>query len=88
MHNSEYSVVSLFLFIYWTGLEPSPLLLRLFIGLLYQPWMIDDGGGGGDGDGGGDGGGGAIDGMNGWQGKPTYSEKLVPGASFSNTNPT
>jgi hypothetical protein len=24
-----------------TGVEPSPLLLRPFIGLLYQLWMID-----------------------------------------------
>jgi hypothetical protein len=31
-----------FLFIYWTGMEPSPVLLRPLIGLLYQPWMTDD----------------------------------------------
>jgi hypothetical protein len=32
-------------FIYGAGVEPSPILLRAFIGLLYQPWMIvgDDG---------------------------------------------
>jgi hypothetical protein len=29
-----------FLFIYGAGLEPIPLLLMPFIGLLYQPWMI------------------------------------------------
>jgi hypothetical protein len=32
----------LFVFIYWPGVEPSPLLLRPLIDLLYQPWMIDD----------------------------------------------
>jgi hypothetical protein len=26
---------------YGAGVEPSPLLLRPFIDLLYQPWMID-----------------------------------------------
>jgi hypothetical protein len=30
-----------FLFIFGAGKEPSPLLLGQFIGLLYQPWMID-----------------------------------------------
>jgi hypothetical protein len=30
------------LFIYWAALEPSPLLLRSFAGLLYQPWMTYD----------------------------------------------
>jgi hypothetical protein len=29
------------LFISGAGVEPSPLILRQFIGLLYQPWMID-----------------------------------------------
>jgi hypothetical protein len=27
--------------IYGAGVEPSPLLLRPFIGPLYQPWMTD-----------------------------------------------
>jgi hypothetical protein len=31
-----------FVFICGAGVEPSPLLLRPFIGLLYQPWMIHD----------------------------------------------
>jgi hypothetical protein len=31
----------MFLFIYGAGVEPSPLLLRPFSVLLYQPWMID-----------------------------------------------
>jgi hypothetical protein len=31
-----------FLFIYGARVEPSPLLLQPFIGLLCQPWMIDD----------------------------------------------
>jgi hypothetical protein len=30
-----------FLFIYGTGVEPAPILLRSFIGVLYQPWMAD-----------------------------------------------
>jgi hypothetical protein len=30
-----------FLFIYGARVEPSPILLQSFIGLLYQPWMID-----------------------------------------------
>jgi hypothetical protein len=30
------------LFIFGAGVEQSPLLLRWFIGLLYQPWMMDD----------------------------------------------
>jgi hypothetical protein len=29
-------------FIYGAGVEPSPPSLRAIIGLLYQPWMIDD----------------------------------------------
>jgi hypothetical protein len=29
-----------FLFIYWAGAEPSPLLMRPLIGLLHLPWMI------------------------------------------------
>jgi hypothetical protein len=33
--------LSLFLFIHETGVEPSPLLLQLFTGLLYQYWMLD-----------------------------------------------
>jgi hypothetical protein len=27
---------------FWAGAEPSLVVLRTFIGLLYQPWMIDD----------------------------------------------
>jgi hypothetical protein len=46
-------------FIYWTAVEPSPLLARQFIGLLYQPLMTDDDCG-------------AIGGMNDMQGKPKY----------------
>jgi hypothetical protein len=51
---------------YGAGVEPSLLLLRPFIGLLYQPWMID-----GDDCG-------AISGMNEWQGKPKHSKKPAP----------
>jgi hypothetical protein len=46
--------------------EPSPLLLRPCIGLLYQPWIID-----GDDCG-------AVSGMNEWQGKPEFSETTAP----------
>jgi hypothetical protein len=35
------SFLDQYLFIYWTGVERSPLTLRPFIGLLYQPCMID-----------------------------------------------
>jgi hypothetical protein len=31
----------LFSFVYGAGVQPSPLLLRSFIGLLYLHWMID-----------------------------------------------
>jgi hypothetical protein len=56
----------IFYFIYGAGVEPSPLLLRPVIGLLYQPWMIygDDCG--------------VTSGINGGQGKPKYSEKNLP----------
>jgi hypothetical protein len=54
------------LFIYWAGVEPSPLLLRSLIGLLYQPWMMD----GDDYE--------AIGGMHDWQAKPKYSDKPAP----------
>jgi hypothetical protein len=30
-----------FLFLFEGGVEPRPLLLRPFIGLLYQPWVTD-----------------------------------------------
>jgi hypothetical protein len=53
------------LFICGAGVERRPLLLLLLIGLLYQPWMIDDDIS-------------AISGMNEWQRKPKYSEKTCP----------
>jgi hypothetical protein len=49
---------------------PSSLSLRPFIGLLYQPYMID-----GDDCG-------ATSGMNHWQGKLKYSEKPCPSATL------
>jgi hypothetical protein len=61
---------------YGAGVEPSPLLLRSFIGLLYQPWVID-----GDDYG-------AISGMNEWQGKPNFPEKTCPSAAVSTSDPT
>jgi hypothetical protein len=36
-----YENVIAFVVIYWAGVEPSPLLLLAFVGLLYQPWMKD-----------------------------------------------
>jgi hypothetical protein len=65
-----------FLFIYGAAVEPSPLLLQPFIGLLYQPWLID-----GDDCG-------AIGGVNEWQGKPKYSEETCRSAVPSTTDPT
>jgi hypothetical protein len=63
-------------FIYGAGFEPSPLLLRPVICLLYQPWMID-----GDDCG-------TISGMNEWQRKPKYSEETCPSAALSTADPT
>jgi hypothetical protein len=65
-----------FLFIYAAGAEPSPLLLRPFIGLLFQPWMKD----GDDCI--------AISGTNEWQGKPKYSEKTWSITALSTAGPT
>jgi hypothetical protein len=58
--------------------EPSPLLLRPLIGLLYQSLMVDD-----DGDDCG-----AVRGMNDWQGKLKCSEKTFPNDALCTTNPT
>jgi hypothetical protein len=65
-----------FLFIYGAGVEPSRLLLRPLIGLLYQPLLID-----GDDYG-------AVSGMNEWQGKPKYLEETYPNVALSTTDPT
>jgi hypothetical protein len=64
------------LYIHGAGVDPSPLLLRPFIGLLYQPWMIDRDDCG------------AISGMNEWQGKLKYWEETCPSAALSTTDPT
>jgi hypothetical protein len=69
-------VLFILLLICGDGVEPSPLLLRPFIGPLYQPWMID----GYDC--------GAIGGMYDWQGKLKYSQQTCPSATLSTTNPT
>jgi hypothetical protein len=66
----------MFSFVYGAGVEPSPPLLRPFISLLYQPWMID-----GDDCG-------TISGMNVSQGKPKYSEETCPSATVFTTDPT
>jgi hypothetical protein len=65
------------LFIYGAAVEPSPLLLWPFTGLLYQPWMTN-----GDDDWG------TINAINGWQGKQKYSEITCLGAALSTTDPT
>jgi hypothetical protein len=56
--------------------EPSPLLLRPFIGLFYQPLVID----GDDG--------GAISGMIDRQGKCKYRKLTYHSAALSTTDPT
>jgi hypothetical protein len=58
------------------GVEPSPLLLQSFIGLLHQPRDID-----GDDSG-------IVTGMNEWQGKPKYLGKTWPSTALSTTDPT
>jgi hypothetical protein len=68
--------VNIPLFMYEAGVEPSPLLLRPFIGLLFQPWMIH-----GDNCR-------AVTGMNEWQGKPKHSDKICPSTDVSTTDPT
>jgi hypothetical protein len=57
-------------------MEPSLLLLRPFIGLLYQLWVTD-----GDNCG-------ATGVMNEWQGKAKYSEETCRGAAVSSTDHT
>jgi hypothetical protein len=56
--------------------EPSPLLLRSSLGLLFQPCMTD-----GDDCG-------AVSVMHQWQGKPKYSEETCPSAAMSTVDPT
>jgi hypothetical protein len=62
-----------FLFFYGAKVEPSPLLLRPFIGLLKEPWKID-----GDDCG-------AISGTNERQEKPKYAEEICPSTTLSAT---
>jgi hypothetical protein len=57
-------------------MEPGPLILQQFIGLSYQPWMID----GNDC--------GSVSGMNELQRKPKYSEEMRASAALSITDPT
>jgi hypothetical protein len=68
--------VSIFTRIFGAAVEPSPLLLRQFFGLLYKSWRTvgDDCR--------------ATSGMNEWQGKPKYSEKTCPSITVSTTDPT
>jgi hypothetical protein len=51
--------------------ELSPILLRPFIGLVYQHWMLDGNGCGGN------------IGMSEWQGKPKYLQKSCPSDALS-----
>jgi hypothetical protein len=59
-------------------MEPSPLLLRPLMGLVYQSQITDDD----------DDECGATGEMNEWQGKPKYSEKAYPSVPLSTINPT
>jgi hypothetical protein len=68
--------ICIFKYIYWAEMEPSQLLLRQFIVLLYQPRMLD-----GDTCA-------ASSGMNDTQEKPKYSEKTYSSGVFSTINPT
>jgi hypothetical protein len=61
---------------YGVETEPSPQLMRQFIGQMNQPWMTDSDDCG------------AISVMNGWQEKPKYSEKTCPSAILSTIDPT
>jgi hypothetical protein len=63
------------LFICWAVVEPSPLLPWSFIGLLYQPRVIDCDVCG------------TISGVNEWEGKLKHSEETCPNAALSNTDP-
>jgi hypothetical protein len=63
----------LHVFIYGAGVETNLLLLRPFIGLLYQPWMTD----GNDS--------GEVSGINEWQEKPKYSEETCLSAALTTT---
>jgi hypothetical protein len=58
------------------GVEPSSLLLRQFIDLLYQPWMIDSDDCG------------SVRGMNEWHLKSKHWEKTRPSAALFTTDPT
>jgi hypothetical protein len=55
---------------FWAEVEPSPLLLRQFFGLLYQPRLIDRDEFG------------AFSGMNDWQGKLKYLEETCLSAAL------
>jgi hypothetical protein len=60
----------------FVGVEPSPLLLRQFIGLLYQRWVID----GDDCE--------TVSGRNEWQEKLKYSEETCPSAALATADRT
>jgi hypothetical protein len=42
VHKDRTQFLLIILFFFGREVEPSPLLLRPFVGLLYQPWMIHD----------------------------------------------
>jgi hypothetical protein len=62
----------IYIYIYGTAVEPSPLLLRPFIGPFYQPWIIDDDDCG------------PISAMNQWQG----NRRALMKPALSTTRPT
>jgi hypothetical protein len=70
-------------FLFLAGFEPSPLLLLPLIGLLYQPWTIDD-----DDDDDDDDDCEVVRGMNEWQKKPKNSEQTCLRAVPSTTEST
>jgi hypothetical protein len=41
-HNSAHKLMISKFFSFLAEVEPSPLVMRPFIGFLYQPWIIDD----------------------------------------------
>jgi hypothetical protein len=67
---SRYIMVVIYLSV-WSASKSNIILT--YIGLLYQPWMID----GDDCR--------AVNGMNEWQGIPKYSEETRPSADLSST---
>jgi hypothetical protein len=75
LENASCNLKELYLFMYGAGVESGLLLPLPYISLLYQLWVIDDYDCG------------AVDGMNEWQGKPKFSEKICPSSALSTADP-